>query len=181
MVEDIKFFEEKKTEEDQLLKQQATKLKMDQFMGRVKLEQNLLLAITAGVATSIICAFLWAGITVATEYQIGYMAIAVGFLVGYTVRYFGKGIDQIYGVIGGALALLSCLLGNFFTVIGFAAKSEGMDLLDVFLYMDYGYLPEIMMAGFSPMDLLFYGLAIYEGYKFSFRVIEESEIASALR
>ena len=26
-----------------------------------------------------------------------------------------------------------------------------------------------MMATFSPMDLVFYGIAMYEGYKFSFR------------
>ena len=29
-----------------------------------------------------------------------------------------------------------------------------------------------MKADFSPIDLLFYGIAIYEGYKFSFRQVE---------
>ncbi|HEX7014155.1 MAG TPA: hypothetical protein VF191_01505, partial [Cyclobacteriaceae bacterium] len=33
-----------------------------------------------------------------------------------------------------------------------------------------------MMSTFSPIDLLFYGLAAYEGYRFSFRQISEAEI-----
>jgi hypothetical protein len=33
-----------------------------------------------------------------------------------------------------------------------------------------------MKDSFSPMELLFYGIAIYEGYNFSFRKITEEEI-----
>jgi hypothetical protein len=36
----------------------------------------------------------------------------------------------------------------------------------------------LMQATFSPIDLLFYGLAIYEGYRFSFLQIR-AEDASA--
>ena len=36
---------------------------------------------------------------------------------------------------------------------------------------------EIMKETFSPIDLLFYGLAIYEGYKLSFRGLADEEIA----
>jgi hypothetical protein len=32
-------------------------------------------------------------------------------------------------------------------------------------------VPELMLEAFSPMDLLFYGIAVYEGYKFFFRQI----------
>ncbi|MBN2684554.1 MAG: hypothetical protein JXR40_04700 [Pontiellaceae bacterium] len=30
---------------------------------------------------------------------------------------------------------------------------------------------EVMKLTFSPMDLLFYGIALYEGYKFSFKTL----------
>jgi hypothetical protein len=42
-------------------------------------------------------------------------------------------------------------------------------------------VPEVMMDAFSPMDLLFYGIAIYEGYKFSFRQITEEELLTPAR
>ena len=41
-----------------------------------------------------------------------------------------------------------------------------------------GVLLEIMKETFRPMDLLFYAIAVYEGYKFSFRQISEEEMAS---
>lgn len=37
---------------------------------------------------------------------------------------------------------------------------------------------EIMKVMFSPIDLLFYAVGVYEGYKFSFRQLTEEEIAS---
>ena len=35
-----------------------------------------------------------------------------------------------------------------------------------------------MKVMFSPIDLLFYAVGVYEGYKFSFRQLTEEEIAS---
>ena len=76
-------------------------------------EQNLLIALLAGIAAAVVGTIVWAAITVTTGYQIGYMAIAVGFIVGYAVR-LGNGIDKIFGVLGAALALGGCVLGNLF-------------------------------------------------------------------
>ena len=38
-----------------------------------------------------------------------------------------------------------------------------------------------MVETFHPMDLLFYGIAIYEGYRFSFRELLEDEIESIIK
>lgn len=35
----------------------------------------------------------------------------------------------------------------------------------------------VMVATFSPMDLLFYGIAVYEGYKLSFRRVSPEDMA----
>jgi hypothetical protein len=40
---------------------------------------------------------------------------------------------------------------------------------------------EIMTYSFNPIDLLFYGLALYYGYKFSFRQLTEGELKSITR
>lgn len=152
--------------------------KLLQYKEQLRLEQNLPLGFAGGTAAAIVGAIVWAIITVATGYQIGWIAMGVGFIVGYSVRYLGKGMDPIFGIMGGALALFGCLLGNFFSLIGITANQEGMPYLDLLSNIDYSLIPEIMIDTFSPMDLLFYGIAAYEGYKFSFRQITEQEIAA---
>jgi hypothetical protein len=91
-------------------------------------EQNLPLGAAAGITASVVMGLLWAAITVITEYQIGYMAVAVGFGVGYAIRYAGRGFDQIFGITGAVLALLGCLIGNFFSLVGFVVKSQDVNL-----------------------------------------------------
>jgi hypothetical protein len=132
--------------------------------------------VAAGISASVVMGLLWAAITVVTEYQIGYMAVAVGFGVGYAVRYAGQGLDQIFGITGAALSLLGCLLGNFFSLVGFAAKSQDLNFFEILAAIDYGMVPAAMAEAFSPMDVLFYGIALYQGYKFSFRQITEAEL-----
>src|SRR5690606_10638744 len=107
--------------------------KLYQYREMLRLEQNLPLALLAGVAAAVLGAVLWAIITVATHLQIGYMAVGLGFLVGYTVRFAGKGLDKVFGILGAALSLGGCLLGNLFTLVGFIANDEGLGYAEVFL------------------------------------------------
>lgn len=148
----------------------------EKTMQKLKAEQNLLIGILVSFSVGLIGALLWAAITVATEYQIGYMAIAIGAAVGYTMRLVGKGIDQVFGIAGAVIAVMSCLLGNVFSLIGFVAQSEGLGYLDTLLLIDYSLIPSAMAENFSPISLLFYAIAGYEGYKFSFRVFTESDL-----
>jgi hypothetical protein len=142
---------------------------------RLRAEQNLPLAIFAGIGGAILGAAVWAGVTVTTEFQIGYMAIAVGFLVGYAVR-LGNGIDKIFGITGAILALLGCVLGNLLSVVGFISKQQHMGVMETLSRLDYSKLPEIFMATFSFMDLVFYAIAVYEGYRFSFRRLTAQDL-----
>ncbi|TRX65677.1 hypothetical protein EO216_22945 [Flammeovirga kamogawensis] len=134
------------------------------------------MAFIGGLLAAVIGGMAWAAITVATDYQIGYMAVAVGLLVGYTTRLFGKGVDQIFGILGAALALLGCILGNFMTIIWLVANEQGLSIVETLTLIDFTLIPEIMSSSFSPIDLIFYGIALYEGYKFSFRQLSEVEI-----
>ena len=54
--------------------------KIERHIEKLKSNQNLPLGFFIGLIASIVGAILWAAITVATEYQIGYMAIAIGLL-----------------------------------------------------------------------------------------------------
>jgi hypothetical protein len=144
-------------------------------------EQGLLGGVLAGLAAALAGAGLWAAITVVTGYQIGWMAVGVGFLVGIAVRLVGKGIDKTFGVAGALLALLGCLLGNVLTVVHFVAQAEELGYLETLTRLRLSAIPELLIATFSPIDLLFYGIAIYEGYKLSFRRIAYDELERAIK
>lgn len=128
---------------------------------------NLPLGILAGGIAALIGAALWAIITVTTEYQIGFMAVGVGYLVGAAVGKFGHGQTNTFRIAGAALALAGCVLGNFFTIIGFVSARQGLGFFEMLTHIDYTAIPGVMASAASPMDFLFYAIAIYEGYKLS--------------
>lgn len=144
---------------------------------RLRTEQNLGGAIAGGAAAALGGAAAWALVTVFTHFQIGWMAVGVGVLVGYAVRQFGKGIDRMYGVVGAGLALLGCLAGNLLAACGMMAQQEDLSFLALVSALDMNSVGQIMTATFTPMDLLFYGIAVYEGFKLSFRKISTEELA----
>lgn len=144
---------------------------------RLRSEQHLGKATVAGAAAAALGAAAWAFITVVTHYQIGWMAVGIGFLVGYAVRTFGKGMDRAFGIVGAAMALFGCLAGNLLTACGMVAQQENLGVLDILAGLDAQSVQELMVATFSPMDLLFYGIAVYEGYKLSFRQLSPEELA----
>lgn len=150
--------------------------KLNNYISMLKLDQNLSFGVMAGLAASILGAALWAFITVMSGYQIGYMAIGIGFLVGFTIRKVGKGFDKVFGIAGAALSLFGCLLGNYLSMVAFYSSEQGISFFEVLPAIEASAIPDVMIASFAPMDLLFYGLAVYFGYKFSFRQLTEQEI-----
>lgn len=128
---------------------------------------NFAFAIIGAFVASIIGAILWALITVSTGFQIGYMAIAIGFIVGYTVKFTGKGNHMALGVIGATFSLLGCILGNYFSLIGFTSSELHIGFFDTLSMFNPGFILKAMFESFEFMDIIFYGIAVYEGFKFS--------------
>ena len=143
-------------------------------------EQNLVLGAVAGAAAAAIGAAAWAGLTVVTGYQIGFMAVGVGFAVGLAVRVAGKGVTSVFGVVGAALSLLGCAVGNLLAVTAIVAQNESVPFVDAVLQLDVPLIQELMTVTFHPMDLLFYGIAVYEGYRLSFRQLTSEELEGML-
>lgn len=155
--------------------------RLQQYQLELESSQNLPMGVLAGIVASAVSALIWAGITIGTGYQIGFVAIGVGFLVGFAVRKFGKGITPTFGVIGAVLSLLGCLVGNLLCICIMFAKQEEVGVMQVVGSLDIPLIVELMKITFSPIDLLFYGIAVYEGYRFSFRKINEEELACLVK
>ncbi|MDQ6767845.1 MAG: hypothetical protein M3Z41_08555, partial [Candidatus Eremiobacteraeota bacterium] len=115
---------------------------------------------------------------VLTKFQIGWEAVGVGFITGYGVRVFGKGIDPVFGYAGAVLSLLGCAAGNILTVMIVVATQEHMALSDVAARMTPQITWRMLAAGFNPIDALFYALGIYYGYRSSFHRITREELAA---
>ncbi|MHC4661204.1 MAG: hypothetical protein ACYS8W_05895 [Planctomycetota bacterium] len=153
----------------------AYRLLMEKFEG----EQNLVLGIIAGTVAMIVSAAIWAVITVVTEYQIGFMAIGVGALVGIAIRYAGKGVTPVFGIVGAGLALIGCLLGNLSYICYFAAEAEKVSFFQIMGSLTPSIIVELLKLTFHPIDLLFYGIAVYEGYRLAIRRITHLDIMQA--
>jgi hypothetical protein len=140
---------------------------------------SLPLAVIGGAVAALGGAAVWAAITVATKYQIGYMAVGVGFLVGFAVRFLGRGSTQTYGVIGALFSLLGCAAGNLLSAVGFFSLQEDASFFAVLTALDFESALEILKVTFSPMDVLFYAIAISCGYKYSMVVPQTQGLDTA--
>lgn len=138
------------------------------------------LAIAAGLGAALLGAAIWAAITVTTGYKIGWVAVGIGFLVGIAVRNLGKGISKPFAWTGAACALLGCALGNLLSVCGYLSidQSEPLSVIVLSVLSQPTIAVELMVATASPMDFVFYAIAMYEGYKFSFREISAEELTA---
>lgn len=140
------------------------------YLNSVADEPNLGRGILAGLASAVIGATGWAIITAIINFQIGWMAVGVGFLVGLAVQRFGKGTDPAFGFVGAAFSLLGCVGGNLLAVCIMASRELSLPLLDVLFRVSNPTVAGIVLKEtFSPMDILFYAIAVYEGYRFSTR------------
>lgn len=129
-------------------------------------QPNLLMGLIGGAVAMLVGAIAWGAVTYFTEYQIGWLAIGVGFLVGIAIKFFGKGKTMMFGISGAVLALVGCLLGNLMFYAGVIAREQGVSFLEVFFYLALSPADviEVFTIAFDFMDLFFYALAAYAGF-----------------
>lgn len=92
-------------------------------------------ALVGGSIAAILCTWLWTLIVSWTNYESSYYAIAVGAIVGFSVRWIGRGETVWFGIIAAVCALISCFMGE--------------------------YLCDVDIDG---MSLIYYGIATFEAY-----------------
>ena len=148
----------------------------EKVKAKLKAHQDFYFAAVGGLVVTLASAVLWAVITVAIQYQVGFMAIGVGLLVGFSVQYFGAGVDKKFGYLGALLALLGCLFGNLFSQVGFTAQQNSLGYIETLTFLNFSSIIDILAETFAPIDLLFYGIAMYEGYRFAFRRVSAGEL-----
>jgi hypothetical protein len=137
---------------------------------RLLSEQNLPMAVVVGSAAALLGAAGWATATVMTGYKLGIIAIAVGLLVGMAVRSAGRGVTPVFAVVG----------GNLLAVTTLAARHAGLPLATALGRLDFERSRELLVGFSSPKDVLFYGIAIYEGFRFAIRPLGRAQLQAML-
>ena len=141
----------------------------DDAIALLRSQQNFALAIPAGIAAALIGAILWAVVVYISGYALGLMAIAVGAAVGYAVRVAGKGIDQKFGILGAVCAAFGWALGTALADVAMLAQLENLPFAAAYAQLGANGTISLFMAAADPMDILFFGIAVFEGYRFAFR------------
>lgn len=143
---------------------------MDTFQVRqpnVNLPVRMVLATCAGLVACFAGAVLWGAVTVFTGYELGIIAIALGLMVGGVIAFVKKSDHIYFGIIGALLALIACVLGKYFGMIGLIAQEYSVGYFNCMQNLTTDMVVSLFKETFSPIDLLFYGLAIYEGFRLS--------------
>jgi hypothetical protein len=168
-------------EQSEIRTVELDQIKVQMMMQEIKDNQNLLFGIVGGIVAAAMGASIWALITVVADYQMGWMAAGVGFLVGVGVLICGKGMDKTFGVVGAILSLLGCFTGNLLTACIVISRHQNIPFLDLILRLNLEVIIELTAATFNPMDLLSYAIAVYEGYRVSIRKFSKEELVKAFK
>lgn len=129
---------------------------------------NVLMALACGVLAGLVAGAVWYLIVVITSYEIGYVAIGVGYLIGFAVH-LGAGRKR-----GGSLqalsvgvTLVSLLVANYFTFLHFLRqylleqKTEGY--AGEFFFVS-PFEPTFWQNLVSPIGLLIWAIALYAAF-----------------
>jgi hypothetical protein len=146
----------------------------DQFGREVTLDgvegrgQSFVLALLAGVFAAVLGALVWMGVQVAMHLKIGFVAIAIGALVGLAIRLAGNGRGALFGILGAVLTFAGCLGGEILANL-YEASSPQQSMLDLAKSVDYPQMISVIFSKMDPIGYLIYGIGIFEGYKLSMR------------
>ena len=107
------------------------------------------------------------------------LKIASGVALGLGAPMAAAGLITATVAFGQAMEGLGCALGNLLAACGMVSIELDTSLLGVLGRLDADMATELMTVTFTPMDLLFYGIAIYEGYRLSLRPAPEAQAVTS--
>ena len=142
--------------------------------------QSFLFGAGGGLLAGGLGAFVWAYLTVISGWQIGYLAIGIGFCVAFGARITGQGGSMAFQTMSAAIALLACFVGNLLVEVGFYAHDQGINWLVSLAQFTPYELFNYHIDGLEPIDLLFYALAAGAGYKYSLQDAEGGDLPAFL-
>ena len=135
-------------------------------------KQNMTMGIIGGIAASIVGNAVWIGITL-LGYKIDFLALCVGFFIGYSVKFLGKGIGPKFGYAAGTIAFVSTLIAYFLLGCILFGKVNHISFLSVFNHMNITTALYLLRGVIKFWDVIFCLGAVGIAYYFSFKPLKE--------
>lgn len=134
----------------------------------------------AGIVAAVVASALWYGVVVVTNYQVGIVAIAVGFIVGQGVVLGARRHGHVALVaISVVLTLLALAISEYLVVMHFLEQEfvvagESLDRIQ-----PIGLVIEIITESLKadPLTLLFWGIALFQAFVIPARLIGRRDAA----
>jgi len=139
--------------------------------------QSFILALIGGLLFTAAFSVCWVFAAETTGYEGAYLAIGLGLLVGIAVRFFGAGINRIFGVLAALLTLAGSLTGHYLSQTEFLKEATLAGIITLPDYLNLELMIAAIRDNFVPTDLLFYGLAALLSYLLAIRRISKKKMA----
>ncbi len=129
---------------------------------------NIIGGLTFGAAAGLIGGILWYWITVLTNYQIGYMAIGLGWLIAMgTIIGAGHKRGKRIQVLSAAITLVTLLTAEFIIFLHYAGQDPEINACVLQILANYniaGLIKAFISSSLSPIGLIIWGVGLYVGY-----------------
>ncbi|MFI5754244.1 hypothetical protein [Streptomyces sp. NPDC051569] len=123
---------------------------------------NLGLGLVAALVAAVVAAAVYGGIIGASERQIGWAAVGVGFLTGFAAGKVG-GSNPVLPVVSAVLSLGAVYAGQLFGIALLIAKELDVSTTEV-VFDHFDVLTAGWSEGANAMSFLFFALAAFAAY-----------------
>ena len=127
-------------------------------------DASLFGGILGGVVGAILASALWYGVVALTSWQIGLVAVVVGFVVGKAIVFGAGGRGSIPLVaISAAFTLVALVVSEYLIIYHFISTEFGSDgLISVIQPVDFVVSVAVGSVQADPLTLLFWGFALFQ-------------------
>ena len=127
-------------------------------------ESSLFGGILGGLVGAIIASALWYAVVALTSWQIGLVAIIVGFIVGKAVVFGAGGRGSIPLVaVSVAFTLMALVVSEYLIIFHFISQEVGAaNVISVIQPIDFVVMVAFESLQADPLTLLFWGFALFQ-------------------
>lgn len=128
---------------------------------------KILSGVVAGILAAFIATIIYALYPFLFGIQLSFLAIGVGFIVGFAISKFSGGKSHILGIVGASLSLASCVMGDVLSTIAIYSYQNNAPFFEILATINFSTITSILPQIVGIENVLFYLLAMLIGYALS--------------
>ncbi len=148
----------------------------DLLKDQLKSGQNMPAAIMVGALAAALGLGAWLVLTWQTGAIFSPMALVIGYLVGYSVRWAGQGSSPGFGIVAAFLTAAASLAALALSVAILVAQQEEIPFGEALEGLEPGLLFEMLSQVVSPLTIVIVLFALYESYRVAISVRRPVEL-----